>query len=987
MIMFFVRSSYAEDQESSGALLTDSILIQSDYGQYWFENETKVSVLRGNCRISQGETELKAERIVIWNHSDETSRGTRQSLSIFLEGDVRIDTIGQSLNKPVFMAELKTVAKVEERISRVTKKQSEEDPLFQRAFEFRHDQEKHRVQQAQFLVADESEEGPAFRTFEVQRPTGKLRRFRLYPRSGGDIHITSEPTNSIPAEQMIVVDGGVNLIVEGLDYEVSGLGPVRVVDLSADRIVIWTQPVNLNGQEEHVQSDDSPFAVYLEGHVEIRQGNRTVTANYAVYDDQEKRGLMINAELKTIIPRINGKVRVRARQIRQLSENNFHAIQAWATASEFGKPGYRIRSTDIFIDQRYPVGILNNPADPFSGSPVGEPEPWLTSLNNTFLIEDIPVFYLPKVSVPAKDPNIPLRRIKVGQNRIFGTQIQTRWDLFQLLGKEEPRGTKTDLLLDYHSDRGPAFGLETEYERMNLWGLSGRNDGSFLGYYVNDSGKDNLGYQRRDLDLETSNRYRLHWKHRNRLPNDLTVIAELGALSDRNFLEQYYEKEFDEGKDNETLVYLRKKQENWAGTLTARTQLNDFSNTTEWYPKADLYGLHEPFFNGYLNWSNHTSAGYANLQPADAPSDPNDLFTPIPYVTDASGAVLMSRHELSAPFEVGPINFVPYVMGEAAYWGEDFNNDQIDRLVGTAGIRSSLLFWKPYYGVHSRILGLNGLAHKVLLEAEYAYTDSSESFANIPQYNEFDDNAQERFRERLLVNTFGGVLPTVFEPRYYAIRSGAGYSVTAPYHELIDDQQVARFAIRQRLQTKVGPPEHERIKDWMTLDLAASYFPDADRDNFGEDIGLISGNYAWNIGARTRFLANAEYDLFDNAQQIWNVGVLSQRSARGSFYLGLRQIKGANLHSQTLTASYSYQMSPKWISTFGTAYDIKEQQDRGQSLTITRLGKDFNFHLGFTNDVSKNNVGVALMIQPKFLPLGLSSSQLGSVAGNQQQRY
>jgi lipopolysaccharide assembly outer membrane protein LptD (OstA) len=989
MLMVLVRAAHAEDPTSpkgTGTFLTDSILMQSDYGQYWYEEGVKISVLRGNCRVGQGETELSAERIVIWNRTDETSRGTRQSLSIFLEGDVRIDTTGQTIPKSVFMAELKTVAKVEERISRNSKNESQEDPLFQRAMEFRKKQEKSRIQQTQFLVSQETEDGPAFEGFVVQRPGGKLRKFRLYSRSGGDIHINAEQTNTIPPEQVIVADGGVNLIIEGINEDVSGFGPVRVVDLSADRIVIWTQPVDMNDGQEHVQSGDTPFAVYLEGHVQILQGNREIQANYAVYDDQEKRGLMINAELKTLVPKLNGKLRVRAKQIRMLSENNYHAVQAWATASEFGKPGYRVRATDIIIDERYPKSIFGTPIDPETGLPDNQPETWVTSLNNTFLIEDFPVFYLPKVSMPAENPNIPLRRIKVGQNRIYGTQIKTRWDLFQLLGREEPKGTKTDLLLDYQSKRGPGFGLESDYKGEDLWGLSGSHDGNFLGYYIHDTGKDNLGLNRRSLETETENRYRFHWQHRQRTRDDLTIMAEIGALSDRNFLEQYYEKEFDEGKDNETLIYLRKKRENWAGTILGRAQLNDFSNTTEWYPKADLYGLHEPFFNGFLNWSSHSSAGYANLKPADAPTDPAEVFAPLPYMTNASGAVLMSRHELSVPFEVGPINFVPYAMGEAAYWSEDFTNQDINRFVGSAGIRSSLLFWRPYYGVHNRILGLNGLAHKVLFEAEYSYTDASESFNNIPQYNEFDENSQERFRERLLTNTFGGILPAIFEPRYYAIRSGAGSSVTSPYHELVEDQQVARFAIRQRLQTKVGPPEHQRIKDWMTLDLEASYFPDATRDNFGEDIGLLGANYSWFIGSRTRFLANAEYDLFNNAQQIWNLGFVTQRSSRGSLYVGLRQIKGANLHSQTLSASFSYQMSPKWISTVGTAYDLKEQMDRGQSLTLTRLGKDFNFHLGITNDVSKDNVGVALMIQPKFIPLGLSSSQLGSVAGNQQQR-
>ena len=72
---------------------------------------------------------------------------------------------------------------------------------------------------------------------------------------------------------------------------------------------------------------------------------------------------------------------------------------------------------------------------------------------------------------------------------------------------------------------------------------------------------------------------------------------------------------------------------------------------------------------------------------------------------------------------------------------------------------------------------------------------------------------------------------------------------------------------------------------------------------------------------------------------MWNFGITSQRSTRGSVYIGLRDIQGGPfLHSEILTASYSYVMSPKWISSVGSAYDLAEKQNRGQTL-ITR-GED-----------------------------------------------
>jgi hypothetical protein len=172
----------------------------------------------------------------------------------------------------------------------------------------------------------------------------------------------------------------------------------------------------------------------------------------------------------------------------------------------------------------------------------------------------------------------------------------------------------------------------------------------------------------------------------------------------------------------------------------------------------------------------------------------------------------------------------------------------------------------------------------------------------------------------------------------------------------------------------------------MTLDLGASYFPDASRDNFGQNWGLLTANYAWNFSQRTTFLANALYDLFPGAEQLWNIGIMSQRSERGSVYLGVRQVKGADgiLDSDILTTSYSYQMSEKWMSTFGTAFDIGEHRNAGQSFTITRVGLDFIVSVAANYDVSTNNVGVGISIEPRIGNLGNSMTQLSNLLSGQR---
>jgi hypothetical protein len=239
---------------------------------------------------------------------------------------------------------------------------------------------------------------------------------------------------------------------------------------------------------------------------------------------------------------------------------------------------------------------------------------------------------------------------------------------------------------------------------------------------------------------------------------------------------------------------------------------------------------------------------------------------------------------------------------------------------------------------------------------------------------------------RLVQDTFGGVLPPQFDPRFYAVRTGAGSSVTAPYGELVADQQVLRLNWSQRLQTKVGPPEMPRIKDWMTLDLGVSIFPDANRDNFGQTFGLANSRFTWNVGDRTSIIASSNYDFFTNGQQLWSVGVLSQRSLRGSLYLGVMQVKGGTLDSEIATATYSYVMSPKWISSATTAYDFRQNRSAGQSFMITRVGEWLLFHFGANVDVSKNNVGVQIAVEPRLGKSPYATTKLGGLLSTVQSR-
>lgn len=975
-----MRAALHAETLIEGPTSRDPISLSADFAHEWDENQVHITVMRGHCRVIQGEATLQAQKMVVWQTPADAQF---HRVSVYLEGDARLELPGQSLSQPSLYLDLMTHEDVTSDIRRRFAQPADiEDAVYQRGLTRKNALTRGLLQQTQLVIPGEADEGPEFGSLHVPpAPDTAMRRIRIFPRSAVSFTFHSfKSTTTTPAEQVWVLTGGVNLLIDGIEE-------FGTIDLAAEQMVIWTQTTadgDLTG--ETLQTRDAPFQVYLEGDIEIRQGNNVARMTQAFYDAREDRGLWLNAELKASLPQLQGNIRVRADRIRQLSQKSFHAQNAWTTTSEFGKPGYRVQASDIFLEHRYTtpwVGLGTPSVDPVTGAPVVEEVPWITSLNNAFIVEDVPLVFAPYLSSPADDPNIPLNGLTVEQDSVFGSQIRTSWDMFKLFGRETPADVKWNLQGDFLSKRGPAIGTNGEYRGFGMFGMPGSYAGKGAAYYIYDDGSDNLGMDRRSLNPPDRSRGRVLLRHRQDLPYSMELFGEIGYLSDRNFLEQYYETEFDRDKDYESLLGVQQQYDNRAWSIMTRGQVNEFETTTEWYPRGDLYMLGEPLLNGLLTWTSHSYAGLASLEPSANPTDPRDVFTPLPYVADVGGGIFSTRNELDMPLSLGALRIVPFIWSESSFWNDDFSGDSIQRYVGSAGVRSSLLMSKVIPDIYSRVFNLNGLAHKMVFDAEYAWTDASRGLSDIPQYNEFDDNAQERFRQRLVTNTFGGTLPTTFDPRNFAVRTGAGSSVTAPWHELVDDQQVLRMGWRHRLQTKVGPPEELRIKDWMTLDLEAAYFPNPARDNFGEKLGLLSARYRWLIGDRTSILANAYYDLFDDSQQLWNTGLVSQRSTRGSIYVGLRQIKGAALDSQIVTASYSYAMSPKWISSVGTAYDLSEERNRGQSLTITRVGESFLWHIGASFDASKDNAGIGISVEPKFGRFDASSTKLSNLLGTQ----
>ena len=936
----------------------------------WQQGNREVWHLRGGCQILQGKQRATSQEAVLWIDRHTSGRSGTASVTAYLEGNVvvshprsgpshaRLGAANDQMRAKTWLANFETNTPPQLRIGRVEGAPRVPPAIFHRAELKRRGEDRTVVRRTQFAPGEEIPSG---------FPEVGKRRFRAFPRSSAPWNISAD-RNPASGEWVVVISGGVNMIIDGV-------GSLGSIDVSTDRMVIWTtgkQMPDVAGQR--LQDSREPLEIYMEGNVVFRQGERTIYANRFYYDVRSNQGTILNAEIVSPVPEVEGLLRIKSNVIQRLDEDHFAAQGALVTTSQFGVPGYWAQADSMSYEHRQVPAV--NPLtgqpiiDPSTGEQIVEHNHWVESNNNFLYLEGFPVFYWPTLAANASDPTFYIDRVRLANDNVFGTQIYTDWDVYELLGaRNRIPGTEWGASFDYLSDRGFAVGSNFSYDRVNLLGFEGPYRGFADAWFLpEEQGTDDLGRDRRDLAADRDFRGRVLWQHRHLLENNFQLTAQAGWISDRNFLEQYFENEWDRFKDQTTDVELKQLLDNQSWSILAGVRVNDFFTQTEWLPRFDHY------LPGYSVWDDrftiysHFNAGYADLEIEDPPTNPDEPGqTMMPWEVPAEGERVALRGEVDLPLNLGPVKVVPYLLGEAAHWGEDIMGDDLQRLVGQAGVRASLPMWSANPNVESHLFNVHGLAHKVVFDVDFSWTDSNRDLTDLPLYDPLDDDNIEHFRRRYLFDRFGAApLPPEalkVDERFYAIRNGLGNWVSSPSTEVIDDLIALRFGVRQRWQTKRGMPGRRRIVDYMILDTRAVIFPDTDQ-NFDQAIGLISYDWRWHVGDRTTLVSDGLFDVFGQGQKVFRIGGFLNRPPKGSLYMGLRVLEGP-VSSNVATSSFTYQISEKWLTTYGGSVDLTGQDNIGQHLSITRVGESLLVTMGLNIDASKGNVGVGLTVVPR----------------------
>ncbi len=1001
----------------------DPIVISAMAANRWQQGAYEVWLLRGNCRLAQGDDVAVCQEAVIWIDHAAAATRERSKIIAYLEGDVGVRLVRDreplEVHDQKWFGRFYTIHDVQVRAGVVAGKPTVLPRIYQRGMDRRNPEfpdalRQTGVEQTQYVpgpgeVIPPGQPSPAAGPLPpgAQPVPPGLRRIQVFPR--GDVQMQAQWTQDPATGQAIgVINQGAHMIIEGLTAgkgNVPGLGSGPLtVDIFADRIVLWTvmpqrgqpgaQPApDINSQFS--QDQNQPMEVYMEGNVVFLQGDQTINANAMYYDVQNQVGTILAADVLTPAPGYEGKVRLHADIMQQIGKGHFRAQDAFVTSSRLGIPRYRLQMSEAEFED-IPT------FDPLSGVPVIDPrtnkqarQDLLSAQNNFVYIEDVPIFYWPTIATDLNDPTFFLRRIQFKDDGVFGDQIYTDFAAYQLLGiKNKPVGTDWTVSLNYLSLRGFSEGTEFIYDRPDFLGIPGQATGKFNFWGIDDHGTDNLGQGRSSVQPEPDvpYRYRIFDEHRQELGGGFTFTAELGKISDRNFLQEYFRQDWDDLKDPTTDLFLSFRRENMAMDIFASARLDDFVTETQWLPRFDHYLLGQSIIADKLTWFEHTSLGYGEFKVATLPTFGPGGVSPsgdqdvshLPWEPgNFSGARLVTRNEVDLPVELGPVKIVPYLLGEVGYWGQDINGQDLTQAYYQAGIRATLPMWAVDCGVESALWNVHGLAHKVEFQAEYLHAQSTQSMTQFPLYDPLDDRDIEDFRRRFVVNTFGEPAvppplvkgpPTKFDERYYALRNDMEGWVTAPSMEIADDLDELRLGLHQRWQTKRGPSDNPHIIDWIEFDTDVTIFPDANRDNFGTTVGLLDYNFLWHVGDRLTVLSDGIFDFFGQGQKIITTGLFLTRPPRGAFYVGFRILEGP-ISDEVLQMSYSYWMSPKWITTCGMSIDLKDTQNFGPTFSLVRVGESMLIGLNANYNPAQNSGGVALTIEPRFVPKGGKISQ------------
>jgi len=927
------------------AFLPEDVRITAQEMHSFEADGESVSVVVGRFTMRVGGRSFTGRDAVLWVSETIQGRRVLRTIQAYIEGDAAVAEPGGAVTRDrALLVVIHHTGALRASVARRFSEPVTDLPLYQRAVAMRKGVKDGRVPPTDSDVVRPVRPEPTEEksTDEDARPTERpdvqvvLKPLPAAPIAyrAGETQIRRIPaTADQPSRQVTVCRRNVYLFD-------AGDGGIPGVELQADAAVLFTEDPSADPDEPalgervgRVYATDA----YLEGDVRIASGEHTIRGTRLYFDFITRRAILLDAVYHTIQPQRNVPIYVRANEVRLAASRTDNG----AILQEARFRDARVSTSEVYTPT-YHVGahravFRDTTLRDATGEPLEESRFDLKTTHSTFNIRGIPVAYLPWTRSNLQDSDVPIRRLQLGDHGRFGFGAESDWRLFRLLGLIEPEGFDAKYELDTYR-KATGTGVDIDYARRDY-------SGRLLAYGVRDHNRqDDFGRARKGIPAPKY-RGRWLWRHKQFLPEDWQLQAELSYLCDRNYLEVYNRDEFWSGKPQDTLIYTKKQRDNWAFDVLVQGRINDFLTTTESYPDTAVYLIGRPVLGDALTMFGEAHVGAIRLQAGDEADAPTSSPTT---------ARVDSRVELQWPMHWGPLNVMPYTFGRATYWSRALERNDLGRAIGGGGVKTNVSFWRIYENAHSRLLDVHRLRHVITPEAGF-------------------------------VMMAGNVAAD--EPHPFS----------APIEQRLEAFHGATVGIRQLWQTYRGPEGARRPVDLARLNIRADFFdetkdPDQpsdgrfymNRPEYSITRNALNGDFAFHISDATAVLGDMNYDLDDREIGLANFGVATQRDPRYRTYLGTRYMD--DLNSWVLTAGLNYRLSRKYELAAFQQYDLDFRGGANLQSRVTLIRKlpRWYFAVSLIVDRTTDDVGFVVTLWPEGMPeFRIGGSRVGTWAASE----
>ncbi|MCF6156758.1 MAG: LPS-assembly protein LptD [Candidatus Brocadia sp.] len=831
----------------------------------WKKDGIRIFVAQKDARILQGPFQITADTVVCWFHEAEAVQRTEATVEVYCEGGVTI-LQGENYEK--------------------------------------YEQVYLRFETMTGVVVNPDIQ--PIETFEEAQEMEVVLRGEEIRLMKKDEYLSTEIPRKVPISGVSRKEEMVDIIADSIDSWEEGdrrivvaLGNVEIkkedMTIDADSVILWF---------EKKESDSSKYSeqplceIYAEGNVTMRRKDDIQIADKIFEDVKEDKGILINSKIKTVIQQqkktkiSDSSIKPRSKkdktslwegmpayvsgeEIKHVAKGQYEIKNGTISTCGYGHPHYHFKGKRIRLVQRDIHNILS-------------------STNNAFYLGKYPVAYLPYLSLDVRKRERILKDWQFGSSSRFGSFLKTDWDLFAVTGGKQKEWSDLTVNLDYLEKRGVGTGLDFEYKGEDLVGYVNT-------YYIKDQGDFDIN----DIPIEQEDRGTILWRHRQELPYDWRLDMEYSYLSDPRFLREFFEHEFKQEKDRETVLYLRRIHDTTAETFLINEQFNGFDTTVgslrekryaERLPEAAYRIIGEPIADNLFIFTSESSATYfdGSFDQSEV-TELDSSFTgssPGPSVEPQSVTRVDTVNRISMPFKPWFFNINPFVEGRATGYTESIdtsgsvdeaNGPATGRFIGSLGFDWSSTHWRSY-SVYNDFLKINRLRHIFVPELRYIYS------------------------------------PVVTEDPNELYQHDA--------IDALDSSQVAVIGIKNKLQTKRGEPGFEKTVDFVDFNVDYYMFPtSAGLFNDGINGIIIRRDNFINIDFRSQltdivaFVSERnEFNTDDFQFDVLTSGFEISNPPDWQYFIGHRFIRDI---SSTIILGADYTISEKWRIMAVEKYDFR----------------------------------------------------------------